>query len=131
MAKGAQWMKFGQKASVVNPPTPSQSEQQVASSEPTTADAKKFGLENFGNTCYANSVIQALYFCGPFRQLVVQANDYSVPPPPNSSSSPQASGTAPVSTSPSSPSRVTEPTHAQIRYPTQSDANPSPSQYLS
>ncbi|KAI8061984.1 hypothetical protein BDF21DRAFT_497095 [Thamnidium elegans] len=36
-----------------------------------------FGLENFGNTCYSNSVVQALYFCKPFRQCVLnfpQAN---------------------------------------------------------
>ncbi|TPX42475.1 hypothetical protein SeLEV6574_g05588 [Synchytrium endobioticum] len=29
-----------------------------------------FGLENFGNTCYCNSVLQALYFCKPFRECL-------------------------------------------------------------
>ncbi|GHJ86733.1 hypothetical protein NliqN6_3135 [Naganishia liquefaciens] len=36
-------------------------------------EEKYFGLENFGNTCYANSVIQVLYHCDPFRQF---ANAY-------------------------------------------------------
>lgn len=31
-----------------------------------------FGLVNFGNTCYCNSVIQALYFCTPFRNKVLE-----------------------------------------------------------
>lgn len=26
----------------------------------------------FGNTCYANSVLQALYFCRPFREKIIQ-----------------------------------------------------------
>ncbi|PSC77008.1 Ubiquitin carboxyl-terminal hydrolase 3 [Micractinium conductrix] len=35
-------------------------------------DEHYFGLENFGNTCYCNSVLQTLYFCRPFRERVLQ-----------------------------------------------------------
>eukprot|EP01018_Ginkgo_biloba_P012773 Gb_25243 [translate_table: standard] len=31
-----------------------------------------FGLENFVNTCYCNSVLQALYFCVPFREHLLE-----------------------------------------------------------
>lgn len=29
-------------------------------------------LAQFGNTCYSNSVLQALYFCKPFRDKVLE-----------------------------------------------------------
>ena len=31
-----------------------------------------FLCSQFGNTCYCNSVLQALYFCRPFREKVLQ-----------------------------------------------------------
>lgn len=36
------------------------------------ANEHYYGLVNFGNTCYCNSVIQALYFCQPFREKILQ-----------------------------------------------------------
>ncbi|KAK9456420.1 hypothetical protein V1511DRAFT_449401, partial [Dipodascopsis uninucleata] len=40
---------------------------------------KFFGMENFGYTCYCNSVLQCLYYSRPFRELVL-----SYPPKQNS-----------------------------------------------
>ncbi|ORY80389.1 hypothetical protein BCR37DRAFT_67200 [Protomyces lactucae-debilis] len=34
---------------------------------------KYWGLENFGSTCYANSVLQALYYTPPFRNAMLSA----------------------------------------------------------
>ncbi|KAI8335251.1 hypothetical protein EDC96DRAFT_524961 [Choanephora cucurbitarum] len=59
-----------------------------------------FGLENFGNTCYCNSVVQALYFCKPFRECVLSFPHQVNPPPP-----PTHPLTSPLqSTFPNSPS---------------------------
>ncbi|WFD23776.1 ubiquitinyl hydrolase 1 [Malassezia equina] len=33
------------------------------------------GMENFGNTCYANSVLQALYHCRPFRGAMMEPEE--------------------------------------------------------
>ncbi|TFK87742.1 cysteine proteinase [Polyporus arcularius HHB13444] len=84
------WISFGTSQAAATP-VPAVVEQAPIVS---AADAKLFGLENFGNTCYANSVLQALYFCGPFRELLLQYPDPSVPefpqvPPPPPASVPQ------------------------------------------
>ncbi|KAI9828678.1 MAG: hypothetical protein M1832_001781 [Thelocarpon impressellum] len=42
---------------------------------------KFFGMENFGNTCYCNSILQCLYYSVPFREQVMQ---YPVRSPPDS-----------------------------------------------
>lgn len=46
-----------------------------------------WGLENFGNTCYCNSVLQALYACEPFKHFV---ESYPTIPPPVSPLGPAA-----------------------------------------
>lgn len=39
--------------------------------EGVNPEERFFGLENYGNTCYCNSVLQALYFCKPFRRRLI------------------------------------------------------------
>eukprot|EP00478_Filoreta_tenera_P003457 GABV01003654.1.p1 GENE.GABV01003654.1~~GABV01003654.1.p1 ORF type:complete len:176 (+),score=48.70 GABV01003654.1:2-529(+) len=42
--------------------------------------ARFVGLKNFGNTCFINAVLQALYACKLFRDLVRQFNLLDPPP---------------------------------------------------
>lgn len=50
--------------------------------DPLTANEQYFGLANFGNTCYCNSVLQALHFCRPFRAKILEykLSHKNVPP---------------------------------------------------
>ena len=43
-------------------------------SEDAAEDSKKYyGFPNYGNTCYMNATVQALYHCGPLRRALVEA----------------------------------------------------------
>ncbi|KAI0383758.1 cysteine proteinase [Hypomontagnella monticulosa] len=44
---------------------------------------KFFGMENFGNTCYCNSIVQALYYTVPFREQVLKFPPLSPSETPN------------------------------------------------
>ncbi|RDL34704.1 uncharacterized protein BP5553_07832 [Venustampulla echinocandica] len=49
----------------------------------TDGSDKFFGMENFGNTCYCNSVVQALYYSVPFRENVIRYPPHSPFDTPN------------------------------------------------
>lgn len=68
------------------PPPPLTPSANTTVSPTTTYDVltesanKIFGIENFGNTCYCNSVLQCLYFSKAFREHVIAfSNDPTAP----------------------------------------------------
>ncbi|KAJ1302669.1 hypothetical protein OPQ81_002985 [Rhizoctonia solani] len=76
-------------------------------------------MENFGNTCYANSVLQALYFCDPFRQLVCDAPDRSYPTTPEAIAAAQAA--VAQLHPPQPPAQAPKPKPAHARRPSTAD----------
>ncbi|CAE7199817.1 unnamed protein product [Rhizoctonia solani] len=102
------------------PPPPETPPATPPPDDPTLATArwnhKRFGMENFGNTCYANSVLQALYFCDPFRQLVCDAPDRSYPTTPEAIAAAQA---AVAQLQPPTPAPKPKPAH--VRRPSAAD----------
>ncbi|KAI0696858.1 hypothetical protein C8T65DRAFT_663016 [Cerioporus squamosus] len=122
------WISFGTSQAAATP-VPAVVEQPPIVS---AADAKLFGLEN---TSYANSVLQALYFCGPFRELLLQYPDPSVPEVPPLPTPPPA----PVPSSPQPPSRrkpnrqnsISEPPPVKSNAPPAIPIPPSPPTLLS
>lgn len=96
-------------------------------------DERYFGLENFGNTCYCNSVLQALYFCEPFRRAILDYADrrrhpssasnrlHTLSPSPIASSSIPSASTSttphPIVTDPSSASATPQPNGVPPRPP--------------
>lgn len=80
---------------------------------------KYYGMENFGNTCYANSVLQALYFCKPFRQLIESSSAYhpSIP----SDRAPQSQPHPPPSHLPTPPTITPSGFRNHLNHPSPED----------
>ncbi|KAH6638295.1 hypothetical protein C7974DRAFT_356571 [Boeremia exigua] len=64
-----------------NAPEPTPLEKLLANAGPLRGDGsdKFFGFENFGSTCYCNSVVQCLYYSVPFREQVINFPARSAP----------------------------------------------------
>ncbi|KAF2403888.1 cysteine proteinase [Trichodelitschia bisporula] len=64
-----------------NAPQPTPLERLLADAGPIRHDGsdKFFGFENFGSTCYCNSIIQCLYHSAPFREQVINFPTRSPP----------------------------------------------------
>ncbi|ORY08826.1 hypothetical protein BCR34DRAFT_386981 [Clohesyomyces aquaticus] len=62
-------------------PQPTPLEKLLADAGPIRGDGsdKFFGFENFGSTCYCNSIIQCLYYSVPFREQVINFPSRSPP----------------------------------------------------
>ncbi|KAH8732932.1 hypothetical protein GQ44DRAFT_766008 [Phaeosphaeriaceae sp. PMI808] len=56
-----------------NAPEPTPLEKLLVNAGPLRGDGsdKFFGFENFGSTCYCNSIVQCLYYSTPFRDQVI------------------------------------------------------------
>lgn len=86
---------------------------------------------------YANSVLQALYFCGPFRELLLQYPDPSVPdvpllpPPPPAPAPPPPQSTINSRKKPQRQHSVSEPSHTRPNAPPAIPIPPSPPTLLS
>ncbi|WVF68451.1 hypothetical protein IAT40_003217 [Kwoniella sp. CBS 6097] len=69
----------------------------IGTNKPKEPGELLFGLENFGNTCYCNSVMQALYACDAFRRFVEIYPD--IKPPLNALGPPAGDDDLPLSPS--------------------------------
>ncbi|EME38360.1 hypothetical protein DOTSEDRAFT_75790 [Dothistroma septosporum NZE10] len=100
-----------------NAPQPTPLEKHLADvTGPVRPDGsdKFFGMENYGSTCYCNSIIQCLYYSAPFRENVINFPSQEVvreihgKDPNGAPTSPRATSTTPYP-NPTSPARKPPP----------------------
>ncbi|KAF2482209.1 hypothetical protein BDY17DRAFT_298121 [Neohortaea acidophila] len=82
----------GKKDPHTTPATPLEKHlRDVAGPLRTDGSDKFFGFENYGSTCYSNSIVQCLYYSAPFRSHVINfpPSEY-LPKPPSANDRPVA-----------------------------------------